>query len=261
MSLAVPSIKNSLKKFLPFLLQAQEQNLNEADTAQRLVKVFEEVLGYDPMAEISREALIKGKFVDFAVKINGAIKFLVEVKAAGIELRDRHTDQARAYAAEGNIPWVLLTNGTTWIFYHLTFTEGIELDRAFAISLMDEQNDEACACLGLLHRESIRKGLHEEYWQRRSALSAASLGRALFSEPIIGMIRRDIRKAQGISVDEDSLVFALKELFSAEAREQMGPIKIRRRRRKKIGNSSPSPDSSAAQPAVPDADSSREDKT
>ena len=52
-------IRKPLKKFLPHLQKAQADNLNEADTVQRVIKVFEEVLGYDPMDEISREAAVK----------------------------------------------------------------------------------------------------------------------------------------------------------------------------------------------------------
>lgn len=48
-------IRKDLKKFLPHLLKAQEDNLNEADTIQRLVKFFEDVLGYDAMTEITQE--------------------------------------------------------------------------------------------------------------------------------------------------------------------------------------------------------------
>jgi hypothetical protein len=47
------------------------------------------------------------------------------------------------------------------------------------------------------------------------------------------MIRRDVRKREGIQIDEDDLVSALHGLFSAEAREQMGPPKVRRRRKVK----------------------------
>jgi hypothetical protein len=45
----------SAKKYLPHLLKAQDDNLNEADTVQRIVKVFEDVLGYDALSEITRE--------------------------------------------------------------------------------------------------------------------------------------------------------------------------------------------------------------
>jgi hypothetical protein len=230
-----PSIRTSLRKFLPYLLQAQEQTLNEADTVQRIVKVLEEALGYDGMTEISRESVVKRKYVDLSVKVDGAVKFLVEVKAAGTTLRDRHTDQARSYAAEGNIPWVVLTNGVAWNLYHLTFEEGIEADLVFEVDLAKDPFEQAADQLAILHRESIRRGLHEELWRRKSALSPQSIGRALFNESVVKMIRREIRRSEGITIDQEHLVSALKELFTVEAREQMGPIKIRRKRRKRAG--------------------------
>ena len=62
-----PSIRPAFKKIAPFLIQAAEQNLNEADTVTRIFKVFQDVLEYDGMTEISKEALIKGKYVDLAI--------------------------------------------------------------------------------------------------------------------------------------------------------------------------------------------------
>jgi predicted type IV restriction endonuclease len=197
------------------------------------VKVFEEVMGYDPMTEISREAVVKGKYIDLAMKIGGVIRFLVEVKSAGTVLRDRHTDQARSYAAEGNFPWVVLTNGVAWNLYHLTFQEGIEYDVVFAVDLAAQLFEEVADTLAILHRDSIRKDLHEEYWKKKSALSAQSIGRAIFTEPVLRMIRREIRRAEEMSVDEDHLVAAIRELLSVEAREQIGVVKVRRRRRRK----------------------------
>ena len=43
-------VKKSLKKFLPYLIKAQEDDLKEADTTLPILKVFEETLGYDPPA-------------------------------------------------------------------------------------------------------------------------------------------------------------------------------------------------------------------
>lgn len=65
-------IRKSLKKSLPHLLKAQEENLNEADTVLRIVKVFEDVLGYDPLGDITRESPIHDKYVDIAIKVDGA---------------------------------------------------------------------------------------------------------------------------------------------------------------------------------------------
>jgi predicted type IV restriction endonuclease len=233
MSASPPSIRSAFRKIAPYLIQAAEQSLNEADTVRRIVKVFEDVLEYDGMTEISREALIKGKYVDLAIKLDGATKILVEVKAAGTILRDRHIDQARAYAADGNLRWVVLTNGTSWNLYHLTFEEGIEHDLVFSVEVAPDRIDDVADALAVLHRDSVRKGLHEDLWNRKSALSAQSLGRALFSESVLRIVRREVRLSEGISVDEEDLASGIKMLFSPEAREQMGPIKIRRRKRKR----------------------------
>ena len=131
--------------------------------------MFEETLGYDPLGDITRESPIHDKFVDIALKIDGSIRLLVEVKSAGTKLRDHHIDQAQHYGAEGNIPWVVLTNGVVWNLYHLTFDEGVEYVRAFSIDLGLDPIDKAADQLALLHKHSIMKAELEDYWQKRSA--------------------------------------------------------------------------------------------
>ena len=111
---------------IPHIKRAVEENLNEADTVRRVSKLLEDVLGYDGFNEITREQQIKGKYVDLAIKLDSATKFLIEVKSAGTVLRDRHIEQAQNYAAQGNIRWVILTNCAVWNLYHLSFDEGIE---------------------------------------------------------------------------------------------------------------------------------------
>lgn len=242
-------IRRPLKKFVPHLLKAKEDNLNEADTIQRLVKFFEEILGYDVMTEITREKQVKEKYVDLAIKIDGSIKFLVEAKAAGTVLRDRHIEQAERYAAEGNIRWVLLTNGVAWNLYHLSFEEGIEYERVFVVDLGSDPIEKAAELLGLLHRQSIRKGEHEKFWQRYAALSPESIGKALFTDEVLRFIRREIRRGEGMLIDEEDLASAIHTMFSAEARERIGPLRIRRRKRPKTAK--PRRDTSAPDEPMP----------
>lgn len=225
-------VKRTLKKFLPHLLQAKADSLNEADTVQRIIKVFELVLGYSMLSEITRESNIKDKYVDLAIKIDGRIRILVEVKSAGTVLRDRHIEQAERYAAEGNHRWVVLTNGTSWNLYHLTFEEGIEYERLFAIDLADaEAFDTSVSCLALLHRQCVRKGQLDDHWDKRVAMNPASVGKSLFSEAVLRLIRRDIRKRENLVVDEEDLAKAIHEMMTPEAREQIGPMRIRRKKK------------------------------
>lgn len=224
-------IQRPLKKFLPHLLKAKEDNLNEADTLLRIIKVFENILDYDPLSEITREAQIRDKYVDLAIKIDGTVRLLVEAKSAATTLRDRHIDQAQHYAAEGNIKWVLLTNGVEWNLYHLSFDEGVEYVRAFSFDLSVDPVEKGAEMLSLLHRTAIKRGDLEDYWEHKAALSAESIGRALFTEQTLKFVRREIRRREGLLIDQEDLAKAIHEMLCTEAREQIGPLKIRKRPR------------------------------
>ena len=129
-----------LKRFAQAFKDARDREANESDTVMFLVKFFEDVMGYDSLAgEISKEVAIKDRYVDFGIKLNGSIRFLVEAKAASNKgLRDKDIEQAENYAARSGIKWVVLTNGVEWQLYHLTFNEGegIAHDLAFETNLV-----------------------------------------------------------------------------------------------------------------------------
>jgi len=227
-----PDIRRPLKKFLPHLFKARDDALNEADTVQRLILFFTQVLGYDQLSEISREVEIRDRFVDIVLKIDGKTKLLVEAKPAASILRDRHLDQVERYAAEGNHQWGLLTNGIIWKLYHLTFDEGIEYQRAFEVDLSGEDGvNRGAELLALIHRSSIAKGELDEYWRHRQALDPESIAKALFTEDALRLIRRHLRRREDVLIDIEDLAAAITELFSTEAREQIGPVKIQRKRR------------------------------
>ena len=229
-------IRKALQKFVPTFLAARDASLNEADTVLRLCKCFETVFGYDAIEDISREANLKNKFVDICLKIDGKVKILVEAKAAPVQLRDRHIDQAQSYASHNNYPWVLLTNGVEWNLYHLTFGDGIDYQLAFSVSLKDETGiDEAAAKLNHLHKLVVKKGGLEEYWESTTAMSAGSIGKSLFTDTVLIALRKQIRKDCKTIVDHEELAASLHGMLTTEAREQIGPLKIRRKR--KVANS------------------------
>lgn len=245
-------IRKPLKKMLPHLLKAKDQGLNEADTRVRIFEVFEEVLDYDPLEDISSEVQIaKGAYADLVVKVEGTARFLLEVKAAGTELRDSHIHQAQDYAAKGNIPWVLLSNGVVWNLYHLTFDDRIEYDRAFAIDLsIDDEFDRSAELLGLLHKRSMQKGEIELFWKRRIALHPESIARALFTEETLRLMRRDIRRREKILLDEEEVAHAIRELFSQEIKAHLGPLRITRKRKPKAKGAPDATDAAALSQAA-----------
>jgi Type I restriction enzyme R protein N terminus (HSDR_N) len=228
----VPDIRKGLKRYSESFRQARELALNEADTSLRLTKFFEDVLEFDALKDISKEANFKNKYVDICLKIDGVTKLLVEAKAAGVKLRDRHIEQAQSYASQNNFRWVVLTNGVEWNLYHLTFDEGIEYELAFSISLAEDLDlEDAAAKLALLHKKAIKAGDLEEYWEQATALGPESIGKALFSEPVVALLRREIRRQTDLLIDPEDLVKAVHSMMSQESRELIGPPRIRKRRR------------------------------
>jgi hypothetical protein len=83
-----------------------------------------------------------------------------------------------------------------------------------------------------LHEQNVRKGEHEDFWKKHTALDAQSLGRALYTDTVLRLIRREIRKREGILLDEEDLARAIHDMLSEDAREKMGPMKIRRKRQR-----------------------------
>ncbi len=229
----VPNIRTSLRKYARHFIELREAKANESDTVARLRDFFEEVLGYDKVKDISFETEMKGKYVDLCLKVDGNICLLVEAKAAAIQLRVRQIDQAKHYASENGFQWVLLTNGVEWNLYHVSIDEkeGIEYDPAFEISLAEEKLDVAVEKLSLIHKRSVAKKGLERYWERMTALCAGSIGRAIFHESVLRVLRREIRHQCDVLIDPEDLAVAVHNLFSQEARDEMGPLRIRKRRK------------------------------
>lgn len=224
-------ITRELKKYVPIFKQAYEQNINEAETSLRIGKFLEDVLGYDVFQDITKEHTVKDRFVDYAIRLNGKVVFFIEIKQAGIDLREKHIEQASNYAANAGVSWVALTNGRCWQMYHLTFDDGIQSDLIWSADILSADLKEAACNISLLHKKCVLKGEHEDYYAKVKALSAKSVIQAIFQENTLRAIRLHLKKATGISVDEQDLVAGIKAMISPEAWESIGEVKIKRKRR------------------------------
>ena len=106
-----------LKRFQPILSSAKARDAGEADTSTIAKDMLCEIFGYDKYSEITAEHLIKGTYCDLAIKLDGKLQILIEVKAIGLELKESHTKQGVDYAANQGVEWVVLTNGNVWRIY------------------------------------------------------------------------------------------------------------------------------------------------
>ena len=231
---------NQLQKFATAFREARERSANESDTVMYLVKFFEEVLGFDSLkGEISKELSIKDRYCDIALKLDGTVRVLVEVKAASQKsLNERHIEQAENYASRAGIVWVLLTNGIEWQLFHLTFNEGegIVHDLAFQANLLDDIEKGAELLwqkMEILTRDAVKKGSLEDFWAQKKILSPASVVRVLFHEDVLRLVRRALRRDADAMLDIDDVFRAVRDVISKAALAEAGDLGIVRRRKKR----------------------------
>lgn len=224
-------ISKCLKKYIPIFQEAYEMGINEAETSMRIGKFLEDVLGYDVFSEISKEHIIKDRYVDYAIKLNNKTEFFIEIKQAGTELRKSYIEQASNYAANAGVKWVILTSGRYWQAYHLSFDEGIQSDLIWSTDILSDDLYDTAFYLALLHKKSILKSEHEDYYLKIKTLSPKSIIQAIFQEDSLRVIRKHLRETNGISVDDEELTDSIKEMLSKDAWEQIGDVKIKRKRK------------------------------
>ena len=216
-------IKDALKRFKPIIEQAKARDIGEADTSTLVKDILSDLFGYDKYAEITAEHQIKGTFCDLALKIDGKLGLLIEVKAIGSELKDGYIRQAVDYAANQGIEWVVLTNAARWEIHKIGFGKPITNDLLVALDFLaiDPKKDSDLEILFLLSREAQGKSLLDEYHEQKQALSKYSIGALLLTETILSVMRRELKRLSPdvrIEVEEIQSVLSL-EVIKREVLE------------------------------------------
>jgi hypothetical protein len=186
----------NLKSFQPVLESAKARDVNESDTVIIVTDLLSAMFGYDKYSELTSEVAIRGTYCDLAANINGELQFLVEVKAIGTELKASHTRQAVEYAATEGVDWVFVTNGAAWKVYKVNFGKPIEPELVIELDLtaIDVRNEEQIDTLYLLTKEGFRKSALRDYNIQLEALSRYCVGALVLSDPVINVIRKELRR-------------------------------------------------------------------
>jgi predicted type IV restriction endonuclease len=201
-------LAGGLKRYQPVLDAARARDVNESDTSMIVSDMLAEVFGFDKYTEVTRELCIRGTYCDLAVRIDGKLQFLIEVKAIGTELKDQHVKQAVDYAANQGIEWVALTNGVDWRVFRVSFGKPIDKHLVLDISLLalSAKNEDDIARLFLLTRDSIVKSALEAYHDEKQATSKFILSAVLLSDTVLDVVRRELRRmSPDIRVDTEEL--------------------------------------------------------
>ena len=155
-----------------------------------------DVFGYDKYSDVTSEHSIRGTFCDLAIKIDGQLQTLIEVKAIGLDLKDAHAKQAIDYAANQGVDWVLLTNGIVWRVYHLIFAKPIDQELVLEIDFcaLSPRLESDLELLYLWCKEGWQRSVLGEYHTQKQALSRFFVGAMLQTETVLDVIRRELRR-------------------------------------------------------------------
>src|SRR5258706_11955520 len=201
-------LTTGIKRFLPVLSSAKSRDVNESDTVTIITDMLAEVFGFDKYSEITSEYVIRGTAVDLAIKLDGKLQLLIEVKAIGLDLKDSYIKQAVDYAANEGIEWVVLTNGGLWQIYKVTYGKPVGSDLVLQIDFMslNAKSSNDIDNLYLLTKEGLGRAVLGEYHTQRQALSRFFIGAITLSEPVLDVIRRELRKiSPDVNIDNDQI--------------------------------------------------------
>ena len=203
-----------LKRLLPIVAQQKTRDISEADTVTLVKDLLHEVFGYDKYAELTGEHAIRGTYCDLAVKIEEKLTQIIEVKAIGIELDDRHVKQAIDYAANQGVEWVMLTNAITWRLYQVIFAKPIDKRLLLEVNILilDSKSDDAMEKLFLYSKEGYTRGAHIELRDRQDASSRYMIAALLLNnDAVLSTIRRELRRVVDVGVDEEVIISVLRD--------------------------------------------------
>lgn len=235
---------SSLKVYYKQYLKKVNPELDESGTRLMINSLLTEVLGFTPIEEVKTEYMIRGTYADYVVQLKGIRYFLVEVKALGIVLSEKHLRQAVNYGANEGIEWAVLSNGKQFDFYKILFNKPIEERKIFSIDLSDiskfKVNSEL---LQYLHRLSIpNKGL-DTLWNRCVALDPKTVAGLLQNKPVVNFIKRALKKKYKNKFSDEEVIASLDRVIYEPI--QLEDVKQRTVRGKKRNNTKDNGDTKA----------------
>lgn len=212
-----------IKRYQPILVAARARDVGEADTVTIIKDMLSDVFGYDKYSELTSEFAIRGTYCDLATKIDGVLQTLIEVKAIGLDLKDPHVKQAIDYAANQGVDWVILTNGMCWRVYRLTFSKPIDQELVVDIdfSTLNPRSESDLDLLYLWCKEGWQRSVLSEYHTQKQALSRFFVGAMLQTDPVLEVIRRELRRiSPDVRIDTDQIkAVLLSEVIKREVIE------------------------------------------
>jgi len=216
-------IGTGLKRLVPIIEQQRARDVSEADTVTLVKDVLSEILGYDKYADLTGEYAIRGTYCDLAIRLEDKLCQLIEVKAVGLTLNERHLKQVVDYAANQGIEWVILTNAVVWQIHHIIFAKPIDsrLIAEVDITTIDPKRLSQIELLYPFSKEGFRKGIPGHLRDRQDATSRFLIAALLrHNNRVRAVVRRQLRRLVGVKVTDEEIAKVLEaEVIKRDALE------------------------------------------
>jgi hypothetical protein len=185
-----------LKRYQPIVGKLRERDISEADTVTVIKDMLTDLFGYDKYAELTSEQQIRGTFCDLAIRVEGKIYYLAEVKSAGTNLNDNHLRQAVNYGAHQGIEWIILSNAIEWRIYRIKFGQPIDWEEVFSFDIckLSSRSADDLSKLFMLCRESISSDALADYHRQAQILNRYVVAELMQSEAVVSSVRRELRR-------------------------------------------------------------------
>jgi hypothetical protein len=192
----VDRIVARLKTFQNVATSQRERDVSEADTVTVVKDLLADLFGYDKYQELTSEQQIRGTFCDLAVRLDGKIRFLIEVKSAGTDLNATHLRQAVNYGAHQGIEWVILTNAVEWRVFRLRFSQPIEHEEvtSFKLAELSARKEDDLAKLLLLAKEGQASDAMNSFHQNAQVLTRVVIAQCVLTDGVVSAVRKEIRR-------------------------------------------------------------------
>ena len=198
-------INKQIKKQLPKIKNALREQLNESNTRIILDRIFMDVLGYK-INEIHAEVKIQGRKADYVLSVGDKDVLVVEVKKAGMQLKEDQIFQATSYGAYSGIPYVLLTNLNEFILFKIKTQGVVEYDGIFEVDLLKDLSVNDIKQLALISRYGMSKPeLLDGFCDKAIATSPTNITGILMSDEIAEKIKAIIKRDQNCLVTNEQI--------------------------------------------------------
>lgn len=214
---------SGLKKFQAIVTAAKARDINESDTVVIITDMLSELFGYDKYSEITSEQAVKKTWCDLAIKIDGKVRFIIEVKSAALDLKTDHIRQSVDYGSNAGVDWIILTNSNSWKVFKIIFGKpvGHEIVYEFDLTQLNPKKDSDIELLYYVCKESLGKSVLEDYHTQKQTFSRFSVAQLIISEPVVDTMRKTLRKlCPEVKVSNEEIVELIeKEVLKREVIE------------------------------------------